>query len=159
MIQTAFHYDKKKTIQALRFHFIARREIKFLVLLINVFAVASAILFYTKKIRPEYFLLGSLLWIIIMIAVWFILPITVYNKTELFKRSFIAYINPEKLIFEAEHGSATWQWQQFESFFETPNFFHLYFSTKSFILLPKDEIGEENKHEIRGILNEKIGKK
>lgn len=156
MIQFAFNYDKKKTLQALRFHFIARKEIKLLVILINVFAVLSAILYYTKKIRPEYFLLGSVLWITIMIAVWFILPYTVYQKTELFKHEFIATINNEKLIFESENGSAAWQWKQFESFFETPNFFHLYFNSKSFILLPKDVIGEENKHDLREILRNNI---
>lgn len=156
MIQFAFNYDKQKTIQALRYHFIARKEVKFLVILINVFAVFSAILFYTKKIRPEYFLLGSLLWILIMLAVWFFLPYTVYKKTHMFQQQFIAMTTADKLIFETEKGSATWQWQQFVRQFESPNFFHLYFSSKSFILLPKYELTEEQKHEIRGIFKQKI---
>ncbi len=156
MIQFAFNYDKQKTIQALRYHFIARKEVKFLVILINVFAVLSAILFYTKKIRPEYFLLGSLLWILIMLAVWFFLPYTVYKKTQMFQQQFIAMLTTEKLIFETEKGSAVWQWQQFNRYFESPNFFHLYFNSKSFILLPKYEIGDEQKHDIRGILKQQI---
>lgn len=79
-MQFGFNYNKKKTIQALRFHFISRKEIRLLVIVVNVFAIVSAILFYSKKIRPEYFLLGSILWLAIMIASWYILPYTVYKK-------------------------------------------------------------------------------
>lgn len=156
MIQFAFSYDKRKTLQGLRYHFISRNEVRILVILINVFAVVSAILFYTKKIRPEYFLLGSFMWIVIMLSVWFFMPYAVYKKTELFKHEFIAILDKDKLIFEAEQGSAVWQWKQFEKYFESPNFFHLYLNGKSFILLPKDVIGEEMKHDIRGILKEQI---
>ena len=54
-----FSYNKKQIIQGLRYHFISRREIKLMMILVNVFAIGSAVLFYTKKIRPEPFLLGS----------------------------------------------------------------------------------------------------
>lgn len=55
MLSSPFTYEKAKVIQALRFHFISRREIKIMIILINVFAITSAILFYVKKLIPLLF--------------------------------------------------------------------------------------------------------
>ena len=52
-----FGYDKKQVIQALRYHFLMRREIKVLLILKNVFAITSAILFAMKKIQTISFLI------------------------------------------------------------------------------------------------------
>lgn len=158
-MQFAVNYHKKKTLQALRYHFIARNEIKILVILINVFAITSAILFYTKKIRPEYFLLGSVLWIVIMIAVWFILPYSVYKRAPLFKEQYIATLNAEALLFETEKGIAEWPLQKFAYYIETPHFFHLYFNPKSFILIPKEGMDTAMEHDVRGMLNNVIERK
>ncbi len=157
-MQFSFSYDKQKTIQALRYHFIAKSDIRFMLILVNVFAIVAAILFYSKKIRPEPFLLGSAIWIFMMVAIWYILPYSIYKKTDNFKEQFIANINENYLVFENENGQASWQWKQFEKFIESPNFFHFYFNNKAFLLLPKDEIGDEMRHEIRGILNRNIKK-
>ena len=48
-----FSYNKKQIIQGLRYHFISRREIKLMMILVNVFAIGSAVLFYTKKINEH----------------------------------------------------------------------------------------------------------
>ncbi len=76
----------------------------------------------------------------------------------MFKERFIAGINENGLSFENEKGEAHWAWSQFEKFLETPYFFHFYFNNKSFILLPKDEMGDEMRHDLRGILNRNIKK-
>jgi len=39
---------------------------------------------------------------------------------------------------------------------ETPHFFHLYFDSKSFFLVPKDNMSADMQHELRGMLNKKI---
>jgi len=156
-MQFGFVYDKKKTIQALRYHFISRSEIKMLIIVVNVFAIISAILFYFKKIRPEYFLLGSIMWLLIMVAVWYILPLAVYKKTEMFQHRYIVTLLSEKLILETEAGNAEFNWEKFQRYTETPYFFHLYFNPRSFLLIPKYETGEEMRHDIRGILNKAIG--
>src|SRR5688500_8726199 len=57
-----FTYDKKQVLQALRYHFLSKKEIRLMIILVNVFALASVVLFYTKKILPFAFLVGSLLW-------------------------------------------------------------------------------------------------
>ena len=74
-----FDYNKKQVLQALRYHFLSKLEIRAMIILVNVFAFASAALFYFKKILPFAFLVGSFLWFSLMIAFWFILPGTVYR--------------------------------------------------------------------------------
>ena len=157
-MQFSFSYNKIKTLQGLRYHFISRIEIKVMMILVNVFAIASAILFYTKKIRPESFLLGSCIWVFMMLAVWYILPYSIYRKSNTFKESFIIYLNDYNINLESERGSVSWEWSKFQRFIETPHFFHLYFNAKSFFLIPKDDIGIEMQHEIRALFNRKIGK-
>lgn len=159
LMEFSFSYDKKKVIQALRLHFIARLEIKILMILVNVFAIASAIMFYQKVIRPEPFLLGTVVWLLMLVGVWYILPFSIYKKSSMFKDSFIAWINESTIRLENENGHITWQWNLFNRFFESPFFFHLYFNEKSFFLLPKDDMTEDLKHELRALLNEKLENK
>ncbi len=157
-MEFAFSYDKRKVIQALRLHFIARREIKLMMILVNVFAILSALLFYTKKIRPEPFLLGTVIWLMMLIAIWYILPYSIYSKSQTFKEQFTIWINETTLRLENDKGFVTWQWNMFTRFFESPNFFHLYFNEKSFFLIPKEDMTEDLKHEFRALLNLKLGK-
>lgn len=157
-MQFGFSYDKKKVIQGLRYHFISRNEIKILMVLVNVFAIASAALFYFKKIRPEPFFLGSIIWLLLMISVWYILPFTIYKKAATFKDAFVISFNDENIHLQNPKGYVEWQWKRFSHWMETPHFFHLYFDAKSFFLVPKDNINDEDRHQIRGLLNKKIGK-
>ncbi|HEY0732388.1 MAG TPA: YcxB family protein, partial [Chitinophagaceae bacterium] len=75
-----FSYDKKQVLQALRYHFLSRPEIRTMIIIVNVFALISATLFYFKTITPFAFLVGSTVWFILMITFWFLLPGTVYRK-------------------------------------------------------------------------------
>ncbi len=157
-MQHSFSYDKKKVIQGLRYHFIQRNEIRIMIVLVNVFAIVSAVLFYTKKIRPEPFLLGSFIWLLLMTTFWFFLPKSIYKKSATFQDSFIIHFNANEVLLENERGHMEWPWKKFSRFFESPHFFHLYFDEKSFFLVPKDGMSEEFRHELRGVLNKKIGK-
>jgi hypothetical protein len=158
-MQFSFSYNKKKVIQGLRYHFISRPEIRILMILVNVFAIASAVLFYFKKIRPEPFLLGSFIWLMLMVAVWYILPYTIYKKAVTFKDSFQINFGEENVRLDNPKGYVEWPWSRFSFWIETPHFFHLYFDARSFFLVPKDGISDESRHELRKILNGKIGKR
>jgi len=158
-MQHSFSYEKKKVIQALRYHFVQRPEIRILIVLVNVFAILSAVLFYFKKIRPEPFLLGSIIWLILMASFWFFLPNGIYKKADTFRDSFIINFQEDEIRLENERGYMNWPWKTFTRFFESPHFFHLYFDSKSFFLVPKDGMTEEFRHELRGVLNKKIDKK
>ena len=157
-MQISFSYNKAKVIQALRYHFVQRPEIRLMLVLVNVFAIIAAILFYAKKIRPEPFLLGSLVWMFLMAAFWYFLPNSIYKKSATFQDQFIMNLNETAVVIETERGEVVWDWRKFTNFFESPHFFHLYFDTKSFFLVPKENISTELQHELRGLLNRNIKK-
>jgi len=148
-------FKKPAVLQALRYHFMKQSEIKTLMIVINLYAVVTAVLLFMKKIRPEPFLLGSILWIALMLYFWFILPNQFYKKTTLFKERWdFSYTNQSATLVGAL-GEARWGWDTVTHYFESPEFFHFYFSPKSFFLIPKEGISMEDQHEIRGILKDK----
>lgn len=152
MIQVQFDYQKQKVIQALRYHFVSQKEIKWLIIIVNVFAIFSAVLLYLKYIRPEPFLLSSVLWVLMAASIWYILPYMVYKKTDSFKQSFKASIHESGITLSTNQGQGEWLWKQFSHSLETPHFFHLYFSNKSFFLIPKDVMLDADLHTCRGYL-------
>jgi hypothetical protein len=38
-MKVSFTYDKKQVLQALRYHFLSRKEIRLMIILVNVFAL------------------------------------------------------------------------------------------------------------------------
>src|SRR5215213_2515665 len=119
-----FDYHKKLVLQALRYHFISRPEIRIMIIAVNVFALLSASLFYFKQITPLAFLVGSTLWFVLMITVWFLLPLTVYRKASTFQDNFTMNFENDAFSVGNERGSRSWQWNSLKKFMETPHFFH-----------------------------------
>ncbi|HVM87720.1 MAG TPA: YcxB family protein [Puia sp.] len=154
-----FGYEKKQVLQALRYHFITRPEIKTLLIVVNIFTIISAILLYMHKIQPLSFLLFSLLWFLLIITVWTILPGSIYKKNETFRDTFSMLINDNEVILKTNRGAHAWRWKDFSTFIESPYFFHLYFNSRSFFLVPKDAFnGILELQEVRALLRQKIGK-
>ena len=151
----AIQYKKAQVLQALRYHFIKQSEIKALMIIVNIYAIATAILLLYKKIRPELFLLGSVLWILLMALFWYILPIWFYRKTELFKYDWSFGITEKGATLYSTKGDAAWEWSELSHYFESPYFFHFYFGPKTFFIIPKENITIEEQHEIRGYLKGK----
>jgi hypothetical protein len=131
-MQHSFSYEKKKVIQALRYHFIQRNEIRVLIVMVNVFALISAVLLWMKKIRPEPFLLGSFIWIMLMATFWYFLAYSIYKKAATFRDSFIIDFRDDEVRLENERGGVQWPWTKFSRFFESPHFFHLILRFKIF---------------------------
>lgn len=153
-----FSYNKKQVIQALRYHFISRLEIKILVIVVNVFALLSAALFFFKKITPLAFLVGSTLWFVLMITIWFLLPITVYRRASTFRDHFTMSFKEDNFTVSNERGSRSWNWNALKNFMETPYFFHLYFDSRSFFLVPKAGFNnDDDVYAMRQILKTKVG--
>lgn len=145
-------YQKNQVIQGLRYHFIKQTEIKSLMVFVNVYAILTAILLFYKKIRPELFLLGSLLWIVLMVFFWFLLPWLFYRRTGMFKQDWLFSFNASNATIESDHGRAEWAWSEVTRFFESPLFFHVYFAPKSFFILPKANFTYEEQQIIRSYL-------
>lgn len=156
MVSSFFTYDKPKVLQALRYHFISRREIKVMIILVNVFAILSAVLYFMHKVTPVAFLLASGLWFILMISFWFVLPFIIYRRSATFQNRFRVDFGNQEMAIETERGSKSWPWEQFSTYLETPYFFHLYFNPRTFFLIPKDAF--EDDAGARRILNDKIGR-
>ena len=155
-----FSYDKRQVLQALRYHFMTRPEIRIMVILVNVFALFSASLFFFKKVTPFAFLISSFLWFSLMISFWFILPGIVYRRAATFRDHFTMNFEDEKFSLGNERGGRSWPWQALSSFVESPHFFHLYFDSRSFFLVPKSGCRDKDEiYELRKLLKEKAKKK
>lgn len=155
-----FGYDKKQVIQALRYHFLMRPEIKVLLILINLFAITSAVLFYLKEIQALSFLIFSVLWFVLMLVIWRVLPGSIYRKSQTFRDHFTMHFEEEAVVLETVKGAKGWNWKQFSHFVESPYFFHLYFDARSFFLVPKDAFKDiTDQQNVRELLRKKIGKK
>jgi len=154
-----FGYEKKQVLQALRYHFLSRPEIKGLLILVNLFAIASAGLFAFKKIQALSFLTFSFLWFMLMLAIWRILPASIYKRALTFQDHFSMRFAEDGVELSTANGSQAWPWTKFSSFVESPYFFHLYFNARSFFLVPKDAFTDINQlQEARALIREKVKK-
>jgi len=151
-----FEYEKPKVIQALRYHFISRKEIKILMVVVNGFAIVSAAAFFFKKVSPLAFLLSSVLWFFLMVMFWFVLPYSIYKRARTFKDRFRVRLNSSGITLENQHGQRHWEWESFSGWMESPHFFHLYFSGRSFFILPKDAFEGDDVHDARKVIRENI---
>lgn len=160
-MQLSIQYDKKKVVQALRYHFISRPEIKVLAIITIIFSVLAGIFLFMRKIQPQVFLLASFIWLAFFVVVFYVLPFVIYKKSKhTFQDSFMANFTPQYLSIANERGRTEWEWSRFSNFFETPHFFHLYFNKRAFFLIPKDSADDEKVSEIRKLLSAhvRIGK-
>lgn len=146
-------------MQALRYHFITRPELRFMIILVNVFALLSAVLFYFKKVTPLAFLIGSTLWFMLMISIWFIMPAMIYRRTATFKDHFNMSFEENGFTLGNERGSRSWPWKALSTYTESPHFFHLYFDSRSFFLVPKSGCKTTGEiFQLRDLLKSKIRK-
>jgi hypothetical protein len=155
-----FGYEKAQVLQALRYHFISRYEIRVMLILVNVFALVSITLYALGKILPMAFFVGSSLWIVLMISFWFILPGMVYRRAITFKHNFSMSFEEDGFTLGHEGGgSRTWPWKALKNFIESPHFFHLYFDSRSFFLVPKAGCKDSDEvFELRKLLKQKVKK-
>jgi signal transduction histidine kinase len=158
MQSSFFTYNKGKVVQALRYHFISRKEIKVMMVFVNVFAILSAALFFFKKISPLAFLISSMLWFFLMFLFWFLLPGIIYRNNATFKDSFRATLGNDSFSIENQRGSRSWEWREFSTWMESPHFYHLYFNSRAFFIVPKAAFEGDAEHEARKILSAKIRK-
>ncbi len=154
-----FGYDKKQVLDGLRSHFFGRVEIRALFIVINLFAILSAVLFYFKKIQALSFLIFSLLWFLLWISVRRILPMSIYKKSQTFRDTFTMSMEEEGVRLQTQKGQQIWRWDDFSNFKETVTFFLLYFDGRSFFMVPKDAFKDiTDIQAARQLFRDKIGK-
>src|SRR5262249_39219387 len=119
----------------------------------------SAALVYLHRIQPLSFLIFSVLWFLLLLTVWKILPSGIYKKSQTFRDHFTMNLQDQEVVLETERGAHAWQWRDFSTFLESPYFFHLYFNSRSFFLVPKDAFKDiPELQEARQLLRSKIRK-
>ena len=151
-----FSYNKNQVLQALRYHFLSRPEIRIMVILVNIFVLLSAVLLYFKRILPFAMLVGSLVWFGMMISVWYILPNVIYRRAATFKDHFRMDFSNEGFDIGNERGSTHWPWSALSKSMESPNFFYFYFNPQSFFLVPKNAFDQDGIDELRRLLREQV---
>jgi len=130
-----------------------------MVILINVFAITSAILFALRKIQALPFLVFSLLWFGLWISVRRLLPLSIYKRNATFQDTFTLSLEDRGILLETKKGQQLWSWEDFFAFKETLYFFHIYFSPRSFFLIPKDSFKDITEIQAaRKLLKERIRK-
>jgi hypothetical protein len=154
-----FTYDKPKVLQALRYHFINKKDIRLMLILVNLVSLISAALYFARKIEPTVFLMTSLMWVVLMILFWLLMPRMIYNRTRTFQEDFDVSINDSALKLEHSQGGRTWQYADFINWFESPYFLHLYVGPNSFFIIPKEPFSMEQLQEVREIFRNHISKK
>jgi hypothetical protein len=154
-----FGYDKKQVLDGLRGHFFSRPEIRIMFILINVFAILSATLLALKKIQFIPFLIFSALWFCLWIAIRRLLPLSIYKRNATFQDNFTMSLEERGIVLETKKGQQVWGWDDFTAFKETLYFFHVYFSPRSFFLIPKDSFKDITEVQAaRKLLKERIGR-
>ncbi len=132
-----FKYRRREVIEALRFHFMNKPEIKLFRTFLILLVIAAFIGYFT-----DYISLNALTWIfIIFIALvfllWFILPFSVYRRAHTFREPELTLsVSEETLTIGTNKGKSRIAWQRFSNVMETKDFFYLYRSNKSFFLIP-----------------------
>jgi len=155
----AFSYNKQQVMQALRSHFMSRPELRIMLILVNVFALTCTVLYYFKKITPFAVLFGSFMWFFLMISFWFVMPAMVYRRAATFRDSFTMRFEDEGFSVGTSRGSKAWPWKALSTFMESPHFFHLYFDSRSFFLVPKNSFKDSDEiFELRQLLKAKVKK-
>lgn len=125
--------------------------------IINVFAILSAFLFYLKKIQALPFILFSLLWIFLWVSIRSLLPLSIYKRSATFQDTFTLTLEERGILLQTSKGSQLWDWRDFSNFKETAYFFHVYFNARSFFLIPKDSFKDLSEiQEARKLLKERI---
>ncbi len=157
-MQVSFHYNKPEVINALRFHFLNKGEIKALqaiLILLLLFALAG---FLMNIVTPAVLAAIMLMLVIVVAAFWYILPVSIYNKAATFKESIRLQYNDEGMTIGTHVGQRLVLWQNFNRVVETRDFFYLYRDAKSFFLIPTAAFRDETEKEgFTNLLKSKFG--
>ncbi|HVB02114.1 MAG TPA: YcxB family protein [Chitinophagaceae bacterium] len=143
-----FCYNKEEVIQALRFHFLHKGEIKVFritLLILLMFAVLG----YLVQLVTFAAMTGVIIMMVLLtIAFWFLLPISIYNRAATFRESIDLLCNEEGMVIGTRSGERHILWKHFHRIVETDQFFFLYRTNQSFFLIPmqafKSQLDREN---------------
>ncbi|PUZ27804.1 YcxB-like protein [Chitinophaga costaii] len=132
-----FSYKKNEVLNALRYHFLHRGEVKVfqITLLIFLLFTITGYLFHVVNRNALACITGMTL--LIAWSFWYLLPVSTYNKAATFQDNIRLQVNEEGMtITTGQGGDRLLGWQRFSQVVETQKFIYLYRDKKSFFLIP-----------------------
>lgn len=132
-----FNYKKNEVLNALRYHFLHRGEVRVfqVTLLIFILFTIAGYLFHVVNRGALAGVTG--MTILIVWSFWYLLPVSTYNKAATFQDNIRLRVNEEGMtITTSEGGDRSVGWQRFSQVVETQKFIYLYRDKKSFFLIP-----------------------
>lgn len=143
-MQLDFQYNRPDVIEALRFHFMNRPEMKLFRTVLMVLVLLSFVGYWMKMINLQVVIWLFLLFIVLVLVFWYILPYSVYKKAKTFHEPVIHLRwNDRGLSIGTHQGESSMLWSRFDRIVETREFFFLYRDNKSFFLIPVEAFNDE----------------
>ncbi len=148
-----FTYKKEEVINALRFHFLRRGEIKVFRNTLIILLLATVIGYVFRMVNFNAMLGIVLMMLILGWAFWYLLPVSTYNKAATFRDNIRLRYNDEGMAIVTGHGERSISWRNFSQIVETQSFFFLYRDKRSFFLIPISAFeNQEAHHQFRALM-------
>ena len=154
-----FSYNKEDVLNALRYHFMQRGEIKVYRNTLIILLLVTLTGFFLNLVTPNA-LIGIIAMVALVVwAFWYLLPVSTYNKAATFKDEIRLRYSDEGLLISTRISNHQRQlsWNNFTQVVETPKFFFLYRDKKSFLLIPTSAFeSEAARNKFSDLVKEKI---
>lgn len=154
-----FSYNRDEVLNALRYHFLQRGEIKVFrntLFLLLAFTLAG----FAYRIVTVGALVGiASMSVVIVLVFWYMLPVSIYNKAATFKDDIHLNYSEEGIVISTRNSDVQKQlsWKGFTQVVRAKNFFFLYRGKKNFFLVPTSAFkSEEAEEEFEKLANDKI---
>ncbi|MCL6523994.1 MAG: YcxB family protein [Thermoflavifilum sp.] len=151
-----FTYDRHSVINALRYHFMSRGEIKFMrITLMVLFGIAVIGNLFGYVSFGAVF--GIFMMILILLLIfWYWLPVLTYNKSATFKDNIRLQLEDQGIAIATQRGEHMISWKSFHNVVETSDYIYLYRNTRSFFIIPLNAFKEEERQAFRQLLHQKF---
>lgn len=133
-----FSYNKEEVLNALRYHFMQRGEIKVFRNTLFILLVAALVGCAFKLVTVSTLIGIAAMVLLIGLVFWYLLPMSIYNKAATFKDDIRLNYSEDGIMISTRTSEHQRQisWTNFTQIVEAKNFFFLYRDKKTFFLIP-----------------------
>src|SRR5690242_9180394 len=157
-MQVSFQYSKPEVIDALRFHFLNRGEIRLFRGVLFVLLAFAAFSYWGGFVSFPVVVAIVLMLMLLVLAFWYILPFSIYKKAATFKEFIKLQYDEEGVVIGTHIGERRLSWGSFNNIVETRSFFYLYRDKKSFFLIPTNAFrSDSDRQDFSDLLKSKFG--
>ncbi|GAA4304319.1 YcxB family protein [Compostibacter hankyongensis] len=142
-MQINFRYQKAEVINALRFHFLNRAEIRLFRIALFVLLGIAVLGYFLHMVSLPVVVAIALMLAVLLLAFWYLLPLSIYRKAATFKEFIRLQYNEDGVTIGTHVGERSLSWRSFNSVVETATFHYLYRDKKSFFLVPAQAFRDE----------------